>query len=351
MARPNFLKTPKTIALFAGGILGLTGLAFWGIPRLPQPLQLPASKVLTAQIRMITPGPYRIGDPIRLAVEVRALKGVDFRLPGIPKAAFGKLELNSQTGPEPQRYYGGTGQIVRYTVTGWQTGKWTLPPLKVPYWTLAGKKAEFTIPSRTIAIVSVLPKNRSQAELLALKLKPAKDPVALPPNYQPLWLALALTAAIAAGLGAGLLWRKYRPVKTLAANPTPVVLEPAHQIAFRRLEALRQQDYLTQGLFKEYYTELSECLREYIENRFEINALEMTTEEFLAWLAGHPVLAAEGRRLLHQFLQTSDLVKFARHLPDQATASESWQQIYRLVEQTRPETAPPAAMPDAMATA
>jgi hypothetical protein len=48
------------------------------------------------------------------------------------------------------------------------------------------------------------------------------------------------------------------------------------------LEALKAKDYISRGLIKEYYTEISDITRHYLENRFNLKAPEMTTEEFLA---------------------------------------------------------------------
>ena len=95
--------------------------------------------------------------------------------------------------------------------------------------------------------------------------------------------------------------------------------EPAHVIARRRLAALRAADLSAAGKIKEYYSELSFCLREYLENRYHLPALEMTSGEILQSpvQAGLPLTQ---QAALAEVLNLSDLVKFAKHRPAEETA-------------------------------
>jgi hypothetical protein len=117
-----------------------------------------------------------------------------------------------------------------------------------------------------------------------------------------------------------------------------VVAEPAHLIALRRLEALQGAGYLEAGDFKTFYSELSEIIREYMENRFQIRALEMTTEEFLVHLTKDNSLTREQQLLLREFLNYSDLVKFAKHLPLLEEADRALAKSRELIEETKEET-------------
>ena len=171
-----------------------------------------------------------------------------------------------------------------YILTAWETGELPLPPVTIYYQDREGGERTYELTTETIRIRSLLPSEKTREELLALPLKGLKTPVGLPPNWRPLlWFSLIM-------IGAFLLWCLLHYLQTRFARPATQpeaasAPEPADQIARRRLAALKKAAYLERGDYKGFYSELSAILREYIENRFQITALEMTTDEFLAYLA------------------------------------------------------------------
>jgi hypothetical protein len=325
-------------------LLGLGGLAWWGRHVwLPQPLTLPAGQEFHAKISLDLAGPFQIGDLIPVTLAAQAVNGVTYALPDLATAHLDKLEIKTKTEPQNLRYRGGFGKKLHYTLTGWETGHFTIPALSMQYRNKAGQTKQYLIPASKLVIVSVLPKGRSKAQLLALKPKGVQPPVALPPSYRPLWYLAALGVGLAVIALLIFIWRKFRSTSAKTKAETVVIQEPAHVIAMRRLTALKTRDWLSQGNFKAYYSELSECLREYLENRFQINALEMTTEEFLSYLSGDQQLPTASRKTLQNLLKASDLIKFAKHLPEPAEADAAWDQVYQIVDTTKPE--PPEPVP------
>ncbi len=91
-------------------------------------------------------------------------------------------------------------------------------------------------------------------------------------------------------------------------------LLPPHVFALLQLDALERGTFLEKGDFKNYYTELSHILREYIEKRYGILALELVTSEILAELAFFE-LPDDAIDALRNVLQTADLVKYAKVMP------------------------------------
>lgn len=87
--------------------------------------------------------------------------------------------------------------------------------------------------------------------------------------------------------------------------------EPPHQKALRTIEKLRGEQPSSAENQKEYYTRLTDALRQYIDERFGFNAMEMTSTEILYHLqqAGDQTMLTELRELFY----TADLVKFAKH--------------------------------------
>jgi len=112
---------------------------------------------------------------------------------------------------------------------------------------------------------------------------------------------------------------------------------PAHIIAYEALERLRKKDLIKNGKIKEYYAELSDIVRHYLEDRFNIRAPRMTTEEFLFKMRDENVLSSQQKGLLKDFLLSCDLVKFARHTPGEKEADLAFSCAKTLVDQTKKE--------------
>lgn len=87
---------------------------------------------------------------------------------------------------------------------------------------------------------------------------------------------------------------------------------PPHQLAMKEIERIKTEKVWQKGRSKEYYTELTDTLRTYIQDRFGFNAMEMTSSEIIDKLM--EVEAKDIRDLKELFL-TADLVKFAKHDP------------------------------------
>jgi hypothetical protein len=89
-----------------------------------------------------------------------------------------------------------------------------------------------------------------------------------------------------------------------------------HQIALEKLEEIRLEKIWQQGRTKEYYTQITDVLREYIEKRFLVNTLEKTSSEIIDSLQFARKEHPEQILNLQKILTTSDLVKFAKLIPD-----------------------------------
>lgn len=81
---------------------------------------------------------------------------------------------------------------------------------------------------------------------------------------------------------------------------------------------------------------VSDTVRVYLEERFNFHAPERTTEEFLHELRGTDLLAAEQKEKLGEFLESCDLVKFAKYEPGEKELRGLHDSAVRLVEETEP---------------
>ena len=88
---------------------------------------------------------------------------------------------------------------------------------------------------------------------------------------------------------------------------------PPHQLAMQEIERIKSEKIWQKGQPKEYYTELTDALRQYIKERFGFNAMEMTSTEIIDKLL--ETNDKEALSDLRVLFQTADLVKFAKHNP------------------------------------
>ena len=161
---------------------------------------------------------------------------------------------------------------------------------------------------------------------VANDIRDIKPPIEIPNGWEWLWWMLAALAAIAVIFSAWKLWKKHRA--QIPVEP-PV---PAHVRARQKLEealALISQP-------KEFCILVSDTVRFYLEERFDFRAPERTTEEFLRELSATDLLLPEQKESLGHFLESCDLVKFAKYEPGETELRELHSSALRLVEETEP---------------
>jgi hypothetical protein len=140
-----------------------------------------------------------------------------------------------------------------------------------------------------------------------------------------LWIALAIIAAIGAII---FLWFWLRPQKQL----TP---KTAYELAMEKLEKaralLKVENPMPYAIF------VSETIRSYLGQRFQAPSTRRTTEEFLRQMeADRTTPLAEHRELLREFLQSCDMVKFARYQPTLPELEHVQQNATTFVTATKP---------------
>ena len=99
---------------------------------------------------------------------------------------------------------------------------------------------------------------------------------------------------------------------------------PPHIKALKLLEDLRLKRLSEQGLKKQYYSELSEIVWIYLEERFSITACEMTTEEILEQMKRYSEISTSDFENLKKMFFISDLVKFAKYESDDFADKNAW---------------------------
>ncbi len=113
-----------------------------------------------------------------------------------------------------------------------------------------------------------------------------------------------------------------------------IVELPPHEMALKKLDVLKQKQLWQKGQVKAYCAEITYIVREYLEKRYQIPALESTSEEIVQHLktTDFPdALFVDLQNILNQ----ADLVKFARLIPSDHFHEDAFQFARKLVLATR----------------
>jgi hypothetical protein len=173
-------------------------------------------------------------------------------------------------------------------------------------------------------------------------------------------ILLGLLATVLVPLLAYLVYRRMARRDLEAGEMGSIVPgRPPHEVALEALDRLAASPLLERGGIKEFHIQVSEILRIYVEDRFHVPALEMTTVDIVRGLerVGVDPSVQEG---FEEFLHPCDLVKFAKARPDAEASMGVLTLGRRLVEDTIPTPEPtveeepevgdpPTSTPDAQA--
>lgn len=122
-----------------------------------------------------------------------------------------------------------------------------------------------------------------------------------------------------------------------------VIVIPPYELAIQELDSLRSDKLCEQGREREFYTRLTDILRQYLQGRFGINAMEMTSTQIRHMLQSNEETRLS-KRNMDQVLETADFVKFAKVRPLPEDNTRSFNSAIQFVEDTKP--LPPAQADD-----
>ena len=177
-----------------------------------------------------------------------------------------------------------------------------------------------------IEVTSLLAKDRAN-----LKIEDIETVVEPPAKPISIWIWAGSASAVLALIVIGILVyiRSKRPDVQIR------IYKPAHEIAYERMRILVAENLIEKNQVKQFYERINTILRHYIEHRFNLRAPEQTTEEFLNDLKNSNVLTNADKQSLAEFMNHCDLVKFAKHKPDNNQIQQTFNLVKEFIEKTK----------------
>jgi hypothetical protein len=194
-------------------------------------------------------------------------------------------------------------------LTCFDSGFYTLPQIPVKYRLLPDTSVRTASADLQVLMVHTVKVDTTNA------IKPIKGPLHIPISFREILPYILIALAIIA-LIIGLIWyinkrKKHEPLIQLR----PKVRLIPHEKALQDLEKLRIKKLWQEGHVKQYYSELTDIIRLYIEQGFEIPALESTTSEIMDELNQKGIFNKTIVERLEHVLRIADMVKFAKAIP------------------------------------
>jgi hypothetical protein len=276
----------------------------------------------------------QIGDQIYYTITVDQPNDIEVVLPELKDTLFKSIEILE--GPDIDSTYNQEGRIKiieKYLITAFDSGFYEVPPVFAETKNENGIKRYFSDYAQLkVFRVNIAPADTT-AQIYDI-IGPYKAPLTLGEILP--WILLVIICGI-------IVWGLIKYLPKLKKSKTIVIpaikQDPAHIIAFRDLEKIKEEKLWQKGEIKNYYTSLTEILRQYLENRFRIFSLELTTEETLTALIDSGFKKDSSYRMLKEILSGADLVKFAKNNPDDSENEIHFQNSWDFIDITK-ETGP-----------
>lgn len=286
------------------------------------------AQLITVETRIDTTA-IIIGDQINYSFEVTKPSDLHVNFPKIKDTLAEGIEIIEQHKIDTLLLDEDKQKLIKsYTITSFDSGLFYIPPFDFPF---TDNEIKDTIKSKAGYLeVFTVPVDMQAG------IKDIKGPYKAPVTF--LELLPYLLGALVLALLIIVLIKYFSRKKTkkqgiLIEKPK----EPAHVIAFRELELLKQKKLWQQGQVKTYYSELTQIIREYIERRFNINAMEETSEEIFSEFNKRKLDKELYFELLRQLLIKADLVKFAKDQPLPDENESYYNHAFTFVEHSKEE--------------
>ncbi|MCF8381638.1 MAG: hypothetical protein K9H49_18840 [Bacteroidales bacterium] len=229
-------------------------------------------------------------------------------------------EMNDSAFQNDQHYY-----IQNFLLTVFDSGEYVIPSMEILVNT---NKSLDTLYTGELLLQVYSPEVDTTKDIMDIK-DVVKTPFKLAELVPFLpWIGGGLAAVVAILV---LMWYLKKDKK----EAERIEKIPAHIKALSKLDKIKETKLWQKGKVKDYYVELSDTIRTYIEDRYDIPAMESVTWEILESFRKYSYDDDFQIEILERLLNLSDLVKFAKENPDPSENETHLNQAYIFVEKTK----------------
>lgn len=268
-----------------------------------------------------------IGDQVNLWFMLEHPAGLKVDFPITADSLAGKIEIISSSNPDTISKMNRVLKIrQRLVVTSFDTGSYVLPPFHFRF-----------NDNRDSILTNALP-----LQVMGMPVDTTKGITDIKLPYELKVTFVEIVPYIIGGLLLVLIiffyvryLRKRKQVSEMVEKPSPPPI-PAHLLALEQLDELVREKLWQQGKVKLFYSRLTDIIRQYIELRFGVPAMEETTEDIIRDFISHRHTTEGIRKELKSLLELADLVKFAKWNPVAEEHEASQQSAYDFILRTKP---------------
>ena len=266
-----------------------------------------------------------VGDIFDYSLTVTWPEGIS-AIPPDPEGKLGECEILQRKAGDLKREAGLNTLNISIKMACYESGEHKIPPLEVRFTDTNGNEDVVKGPEFSINIMRTLPED-------AQEIRDIKGQQSLPPDYiTPLAIAVgALFAVLAIYFLATRLHRRKK-----AAEGLKIQVPDPYPYAVERFGAGELEKLLEREDFDGFYSELTDILREYLDGRFDVHALEMSTTEIGRALKEANEIDGFLKTDLLGILKRADMAKFAGLFPEFSDANKDIEKGRGFVEKTRP---------------
>jgi len=251
-----------------------------------------------------------IGDQVNLELSFRVPHNYNVVFPLFSDTITSHIEIVKQSTIDSSLNKAKTEKLYSQilTITSFDSGYYAIPPFRFNYTNPEDNTTHFAETDALLLEVNTVTVD------MAKDMKDIKGPIEAPFTFREAspYILIFLGVAVAAFL---LIYfirkrKKSEPIFRVVSKPKI----PAHQIAIDELETLRFKKLWQKGQIKEYHTELIDIIRNYLTGKFEIHALEFTSDEIMD-AVDSTATNSQAKQKLMESLRMADMVKFAKYEP------------------------------------
>jgi len=277
-----------------------------------------------------------LGDQVKLFLEIEHPDNVEVIFPNVPDTLVEYIEVLGRSekdtvGPDDENFQ---KQIQSFLITSFDSGSYRIPP----FW------FKINLDGRLDSI----PTNSVTLNVYSMEIDTTRGPTDIKYPYDaPVTLKEVIPYILGTILILAILFFIFYAIKRKKNNQPIFVIpkkpkEPAHIVALRELDRIKQEKLWKQGKTKQYYSEVTETLRKYIEDRFEIPAMEQTSDETLdSFRYRRDLLKEKTFENLNKIFKLADLAKFAKYQTTPDDDNMTLVNAYFFINDTKPEEKKP----------